>query len=347
MNGSLATIVFAVSVTNVAATGFVGYRLRHISPSTTNSTSNNNVDSSNSAYAEESDVETLAQSEMPRGTEHAEDAAAPEGTDAHAAGRDDLDLAEERLALFEIAREHEERVENLMKRTWRAQEGSDAGGIARPLGRAARAARADRTRLTDRTDGTDASARANLSPLNNLALADDNEDEWDPLAEADLPGSAQNDAKAPEVSDVADSEPRDKHVTSPLAMGTIRTRGAGDVSSGRKRETSVRAPSDADVPAADGDVSRKQLLRLIKGHIPSFRDCYERILKEHEGLEGKMRLTIDVMPSGRGSPVRIESDSVGNEDLRACIVRRSTYWRFPKPFRPVSLAFSVVFTPTL
>ncbi|MBK8010515.1 MAG: AgmX/PglI C-terminal domain-containing protein [Deltaproteobacteria bacterium] len=360
MNGSLAIIVFAVSVTNVAATGFVGYRLRHMAPPATNSHYAPDTKDDKSATAEMSDAgldrgqwnSAQAETSVPRasnaegaeGTEIDGSTASAEGDWAH----DDLDLAEERLALFEIAREHEARVEDLIKRTQSSTSESEPAVRAK-----ARAARIASSASADPAGRAASSAHltppnaANVPDLDHLTVANNEEDDWDPLAKADLSGSARNEAEAPEASDTTDSEPRDKNVTSPLAMGSIRTRGVGNVSSGRKRETSVRAPSVANVPAADGDVSRKQLLRLIKGHIPSFRDCYERILKEHEGLEGKMRLTIDVMPSGRGSPVRIESDSVGNKDLRACIVRRSTHWRFPKPFRPVSLAFSVVFTPTL
>ena len=59
--------------------------------------------------------------------------------------------------------------------------------------------------------------------------------------------------------------------------------------------------------------------------------CYERALKRNPGLSGKISVRIEINTVGRVTTVGIESDSIGDPTVTACVKATMKRLRFPPP----------------
>jgi TonB family protein len=117
------------------------------------------------------------------------------------------------------------------------------------------------------------------------------------------------------------------------SIGQLGTRGAGSVGSvgDKGPEKKVRAIVRASAPSIDGKIDASIVAKEIRRRMKSIQACYERELKRNPKLGGKIGLRITIGTVGKVTNAAIESDSVGDPTINACVKTTVLRWRFPAP----------------
>jgi hypothetical protein len=127
----------------------------------------------------------------------------------------------------------------------------------------------------------------------------------------------------------------------------IGTSGVGRVRTHEKTEVEVTGgvhveETEIDSPTVDKDA----LARFIKLHLPSVKACYETQLKRSPTLRGKLVMRFTIGTNGRATDVLTDSNSMGSDEVEACIIRTIKSWLFPfKPDADTTVSFPFVFAP--
>jgi len=110
-----------------------------------------------------------------------------------------------------------------------------------------------------------------------------------------------------------------------------------------------RAPSvRSEPPALDEPVEGfdpRLVARAIRDHMAAVRACYERALKRHPEIGGRLVLRFALTPAGTVSSVEVDEDTLKDADVTACVKAAVASWRFPAPPRRVEVIFPFVFQP--
>ncbi len=131
-----------------------------------------------------------------------------------------------------------------------------------------------------------------------------------------------------------------------VGIGDLATKGGGKVATGVKQEAEVQGAARAETPEVDGELSQKEIARVMKRQLKALRSCYERALKRDRSLKGKLVIRFEILENGRTSSIEFENVSLGSAAVEKCIRRRAQFWRFPKPEGgSVFVAYPIVFTP--
>jgi len=90
--------------------------------------------------------------------------------------------------------------------------------------------------------------------------------------------------------------------------------------------------------------SGQELQRVIYDHYSAIKYCYERELKRHPSLQGKVKVRITVHADGHVEKVEIVNSTINNERVERCIITKIRRW---KDFKPIDQKEgSVAFTQT-
>jgi TonB family protein len=90
----------------------------------------------------------------------------------------------------------------------------------------------------------------------------------------------------------------------------------------------------------------QQLARAIRSHMAAVRACYERALKRHPEIGGRLVLRFTLTPAGTVSSVEVDEDTLGDPEVTACVRSVLASWRFAAPPRKVEVSFPFVFQPS-
>ncbi len=127
----------------------------------------------------------------------------------------------------------------------------------------------------------------------------------------------------------------------------IGTRGAGPLKVHEKQDVAVTAGvlvDDAEIDSST--VDKDALFRVIRQHLPSVKGCYEAQLKRSPMLRGKLVMHFTIAASGHVTDVGADSNSMGSDEVEACIIRLIKSWVFPfKPESDTTVSFPFLFTP--
>jgi outer membrane biosynthesis protein TonB len=104
----------------------------------------------------------------------------------------------------------------------------------------------------------------------------------------------------------------------------------------------IDAESDAKAPQQNssgkkygggmgGTIDPKVATGFIKDRTNRVRACYEKELKVNNLLMGVVRTQIIINPDGTVANVNFMSDTVGSADMKKCIKKEISSWKFPKP----------------
>lgn len=107
------------------------------------------------------------------------------------------------------------------------------------------------------------------------------------------------------------------------------------------REALVRAPGFAgsgDAPAAIEEVVQRRAHRI--------RACYERSLKRDPSIAGTVSLALKVGGGGRVSQARVESSTLDDDAVGACLEHEASRWRLAAP-EGSTVVYPFVFRPQL
>jgi hypothetical protein len=123
----------------------------------------------------------------------------------------------------------------------------------------------------------------------------------------------------------------------------IRTADVGPAATER-RVPLVRTEAPAlDEPVAGFDPQR--IGRAIRDRMAEVRACYERALKRHPELGGRLMLRFVLTPAGTVAGVEVDEDTLHDPDVAACVRNAVLHWRFPAPPQKVELSFPFIFQP--
>ena len=97
------------------------------------------------------------------------------------------------------------------------------------------------------------------------------------------------------------------------------------------------SPFEQPEPAADpepatlGSIDKSVIDRVIKKHLAQIRYCYERELKTHADLAGKVVITFTIATDGTVQSTKVKSSTLGHEGVESCVQGRFARMRFPAP----------------
>lgn len=105
---------------------------------------------------------------------------------------------------------------------------------------------------------------------------------------------------------------------------------AGDVRTGDKGEAPVRPVVTSETPTSLGpDVDPAGVVSRMRQYKGALIACYESALKRDRTLSGRMMLRLSLTRAGLVGRATVEGDTVGDEEMRRCVVERAQGWRFP------------------
>lgn len=137
---------------------------------------------------------------------------------------------------------------------------------------------------------------------------------------------------------------------SSATIGAMATTGAAGAKASldEKAEHRVASTVQASPPDVDGgSLDPQAIARVVKGRLSAVKECYERELKRHPKLSGKVIVRFSVDEEGRVTNAAVEEDTLGESSVGRCIVERFERFRFPKPDGGVvTVSYPFIFTPT-
>ena len=93
----------------------------------------------------------------------------------------------------------------------------------------------------------------------------------------------------------------------------------------------IRSGQPSVDDSSTGRLDAGQLAREVRGRLGALRACYERSLRRHPGLAGKLVLRLTITAAGTVSAVDLTSDSLDDPELASCVRSSVLRWRFPAP----------------
>jgi hypothetical protein len=104
--------------------------------------------------------------------------------------------------------------------------------------------------------------------------------------------------------------------------------GDGGVSLEPKKEGRIATASE---PTVLGALDGSLIDAVIKRHYNQIRYCYQRGLSRDGDLGGKLALRFVIAKDGTVSKADVKSNSVGSEEVGACVAERVSMMKFPEP----------------
>jgi len=103
---------------------------------------------------------------------------------------------------------------------------------------------------------------------------------------------------------------------------------------------------DSEFETESASVDKENLGKYIRMRIKSVQQCYEKELKRNPTLKGKIVVRFVITTQGRVGEVTIDQNTMGDENVAACIKALITRWTFPiKPEEDAPVSFPFVFQP--
>ncbi len=105
-------------------------------------------------------------------------------------------------------------------------------------------------------------------------------------------------------------------------------------------------PSVSAAPIVLGSIDKSVIDRVIKKNLNQLRYCYEKELKTHADLAGKLVVKFTIDEEGDVSKVQIKSSTLGSPAVSACVLGRFQRMQFPAPAGGgiVIVSYPLVFT---
>jgi hypothetical protein len=120
-------------------------------------------------------------------------------------------------------------------------------------------------------------------------------------------------------------------------------RGAGGLG-GRRSHGPEVTPGQFNIR---GTLDKEIVRRVVRRHLNEVRYCYEQALLKQPGLGGWITLQLTIGASGSVIATGLQSSTIGNSRVEACVQQAMRRWEFPPPVGgALTIAsYQVVFTP--
>lgn len=118
-----------------------------------------------------------------------------------------------------------------------------------------------------------------------------------------------------------------------------------DTSSGRSGSAVTRSVSRSTntVERAVEPLTPAQIKVAVKRQMGKVRACYERALKQNEGLSGKLVMSWKIKPDGSVRSVSIARDELGHDKVSMCVTGAVATFKFPRGTETVSIEYPMSF----
>jgi TonB family protein len=95
----------------------------------------------------------------------------------------------------------------------------------------------------------------------------------------------------------------------------------------------VDAPGPGGKPEAGrvGELDPAVIKKVIQGNVGRFKYCYDKELHASPTLEGKVVVKLVIGPKGTVTKASIDSSSLGNKNVEACVLKTARKMKFPRP----------------
>jgi TonB family protein len=103
--------------------------------------------------------------------------------------------------------------------------------------------------------------------------------------------------------------------------------GVGPLARRQPRELTI-VPQPALVR---GGLDKEIVRRVVRAHLNEVRYCYERSLVRRPSLAGRVVVNFTIAPAGRVLASVLQSSTLGDNAVEACVVDAIRRWDFPKP----------------
>ena len=104
-------------------------------------------------------------------------------------------------------------------------------------------------------------------------------------------------------------------------------KGVGVAMNKRARNTKLYLGS----PDITGHLDKEIVRRYIHRHMDQIRWCYQQEVQKNPKLEGDVKMSFVITPSGRVIRVRVAGTTLKNSNVEQCITERIRTWQFPAP----------------
>jgi TonB family protein len=96
-----------------------------------------------------------------------------------------------------------------------------------------------------------------------------------------------------------------------------------------------------------GSLSREQIRDVVRMHLTEVRGCYERELVANPALTGRVTVHFVIGASGRVTSATVESSTMPDTAVAACVEQAILTWIFPPPDGGgvVAVSYPFVFEP--
>ncbi len=129
-------------------------------------------------------------------------------------------------------------------------------------------------------------------------------------------------------------------------IGNLGAQRNADVQLGEHRDSLVtgRVNEEALEPQTPGlDVDA--ISRFLAGRRRAVQLCYERELKHHPTLAGRLVVRLSISPTGRAADVEIEDNALGSDAVASCVRTLMRTWSFPvHPAEEAALSVPYIFS---
>ena len=111
------------------------------------------------------------------------------------------------------------------------------------------------------------------------------------------------------------------------------------------------APASDTAARAGGEsgggrtISPEQVKAVVAAKLPQVRACYERELKNREGLRGKVVLGWTIGANGRVSGAHLVKNGTRSSAMVPCMIRAVSSWTFPRAEAPFDVEYPFTFKP--
>jgi TonB family protein len=80
-----------------------------------------------------------------------------------------------------------------------------------------------------------------------------------------------------------------------------------------------------------GELTKDEIQRVISQHVGEIQYCYEKQLRTHAALAGRVVLEWTVTTTGSVGVVKVATSSLASTDATRCMMEKVKTWKFPRP----------------
>lgn len=119
--------------------------------------------------------------------------------------------------------------------------------------------------------------------------------------------------------------------------------GSGPGNGGGRAAKELKVAVTTGSPAAEGGLTKEQILKVVQAHASAIQFCYEKELQRFPNLAGKVMLNWKVDTEGHVTTSKVDNSTLSNAAAEGCMVRQVKAWTFPKSTGATTVNFPFFF----